>query len=347
MVLTAIIVIHFVSKLRRQSEDCRLFVFLGSAQTFFSGEDIILLIKSIAHPKPPSVGSGIMERKLSRYRQKGGDTRLPFNCLITARRSGREKVIGGEAHLLEEGTGIARIGANRAFLFGNAEFTCRKNKRHRSFNADDAEKTQRYIKALDTEIICHVTSAKAAYIFGNLIAGAAAATEFVLFFHKLHRKADGRRNLNHNLWHICLVVAGNIREIAAEIVAELLRGENTYVSFASEKHAFFVINRNSAEFLTLSSGNAGFKMKLEIEAYIYRIVSLVEGDGINGYMCPEHLGTFAADVCGSVDNILTAFGKKDLKIFKTVFVFYRIVYFVTVNAGSAVVVSAVGRHILA
>jgi hypothetical protein len=132
-----------------------------------------------------------------------------------------------------------------------------------------------------------------------------------------------------------------------KIVAILLGCKDADIAFASEEHTLFVVNGDTAEFLALSAGNTRFKEKLEIEAYIYRIISFIERDRINGYMCPEHFSTLATDVCCSVDDILTAFGKKDFEIFKAIFIFYRIVYFVTINTCAAIIVSAVGRQALA
>ena len=262
---------------------------------------------------------------------------------VTASGAGREKVVGGEAHLFKESAGIAGIGANSTFLVGNTKFTCRKHQCHRSFDADNAEKTERNIKALYAEIIGDISACAAADIFGKLIAGAAATAEFILLFHKLDGKANGRSNLDHNLGHICFVVAGDIRNVAAKLVAILLGGENAYISLAAEQNALFVIHRNTAKFLAFSAGNAGFKMQLEIKAHIYRIITLVKRYGINSYVCPQNLGAFAADICSFVDDILTAFGQKDLQIFKTVLIFYRIVYFVTGGTGSAQITVFVRR----
>ena len=264
--------------------------------------------------------------------------------LITARRAGREKVVGGETHLLKESARVARIGANGAFLFGNAKFACRKHKCHGALDADHAEKSQRNVKTLYTEIVGNVASAVTANVLGNLIAGAAATAEFVLFFNKLYGKADGRRDLDDHLGHIRFVIAGDISYAAAKIVAILFGGKDADVALTSEKYAFFVIHRNAAKFLAFAAGNASLEVQLEIKAHVNRIVSLVEGDGVYRYVGPEHFGTFATDVCCPVDYILTAFGEKHLEIFKAILVFYRIVYFVTVNTGAAggVVFSAGG-----
>jgi len=106
-------------------------------------------------------------------------------------------------------------------------------------------------------------------VLGDLIAGAAATTEFVLFFNKLYGKADGRCDLDNDLGHIGLVIAGDIPYAAAKIVAILLGGEDADVALASEKHAFFVIHSNTAKLLAFAAGNASFEMQLEIKAYIH------------------------------------------------------------------------------
>jgi hypothetical protein len=148
-------------------------------------------------------------------------------------------------------------------------------------------------------------------VFGNLIAGAAATTEFILFFNKLYGKAYGGSDFYYDFRHICFEIAGNIAHIMTKIVAILLGCKDADIAFASEEHTLFVINGDTAEFLALSAGNTRFKEKLEIEAYIYRIISFVERYGIHRYVCVDNFCTFTADVCCSVDYVLTAFGEKN------------------------------------
>ena len=258
-----------------------------------------------------------------------------MELLFTFARIGREKIVHREVHFLKESAGVGRIRAYCAFFFGNAEFACGKHKSHRSFDSDNAEKAERNIKAFCSEIFCHSAAQASADVFGDLIAGAAAASEFVLLFNKFYRKADRGGNLHNNFGHICFEIAG-IAHIMAKIIAELFGCKDAHIAFASEKHAFFVVNGKAAEFLTLSAGNTSFKKKFEIEAYIYRIVTFVEGNGIHGYICVDDFCTFTANVCCSVDYVLTAFGEKNFYVFKTILISYRIIYLVAVNAGGAV-----------
>lgn len=248
---------------------------------------------------------------------------------------GREEIVHREIHLLEQCARIARIRADRAFLVGNAEFGRREHQRNGAFDAYHREKTERYIKAFYAEIIGHAAAHLTADVFGNLVARAAAATEFILLFHKLYGEADGGRDLYDDLRHVGLVI-GCVGKPAAEVVVIRLGGENADIAFAAEQNAFLVVNGKTAEFLALAAGNAGFEQDLEIETDVNRIIAFVKGNRVDGDMCPQDLHAFAADIGGVIDNVLTAFGQKYFQILKTILVAHRIVDLVDVDAGAAV-----------
>lgn len=160
-------------------------------------------------------------------------------------------------------------------------------------------------------------AAGVAYAFRDLVRRTAAYAAAAGSVHELDSKANGCGNLQNDLGKIGAVSNGRH---AGHIVIAEIRRENTDISFAAEHNDLFIVYGNTAEILSRRIRNGRFEADSEIETDIDCVIAAVERHIAYGYVRPDNVCAFAAEIGGMVDSRLTVLIDKYSQILDAVLI---------------------------
>ena len=216
--------------------------------------------------------------------------------------AGRE-FVDRERHAIERVAGTAGVGRN-ALLVGYAELDRVDEILLGALEADDREESERdreiFLTAVDD-----VAAEDAANLLGDLVAAAATMALALRGLDDTRAENYGVDCFNNSYRQICAHFTGAGGR--AEAVGRGGRTEDANLALSAVEHDRLLGDSETTEGLRLAGADAGFKLKLDIEADGDTIEAAAQLYRLDAYRRRADLGRFTSDLTGVFNQALTHF----------------------------------------